>query len=48
MLLEFVEAPCLEALEDLSVCSVRLAAAAQVSNRGVPNLRAEVGAVGLE
>ena len=48
MLLDFVEAPYLEALEDLSVCSLRLAVAARVSYRDVANLHAKVGAVGLE
>ena len=48
MLLEFVEAPCLEALEDLGVCSLGLTVAARVSNRGVVDRRAEVGAVELE
>ena len=48
MLLEFVEAPCLEAFEDLGVCSLCLTVAARVSNGGVLDLRAEVGAVGLE
>ena len=48
MLLEFVEAPCLEALEDLGVCSFRLAIATRVSDGGVADLRAKVGAIGIE
>ena len=48
MLLEFVEAPCLEALEDFSVGALGLAVAAWMSDGGIADLRAEVGTVGLE
>ena len=48
MLLEFVEAPCLEALEDLGVCSLGLTVAVWVSNGGITDLRAHVGIVGVE
>ena len=46
--LEAVKAPCLEALEDLSICSPGLAVALGVSHRGEAELGAEVLAVGPE
>ena len=48
MLLEFVGAPCLEALEDLRVGVLSLTVAAQMSNEGVEDVCAEFGALGLE
>ena len=46
--LQAIEASCLEALEDLSICSLGLAVALWVSHRGEAELGAEALAVGPE
>ena len=43
-----LETPCLEALEDLGVGALGLTIASRVRNRGIADLHAEAGAVGLE